>query len=221
MLQDWNSGKIPYYTLPPTAEENKAHLGAAVVPTWGAEFKVDEVEDDSILTQVPEEHYKFVRAAPGNSEVDMDAVPAEQMDEQMDDSEAMDDDHEESDDDDNCPDALALDDDSVGAQASDDDAEDMEAESTPTFHVTAELAPKSRAKSTVTLRAAAKSTARQVLPVVEAELELNQQSGKALKRRLKKEKKLRQLIAGGVEVDAEGDAEMDEDSYDFGEFYHK
>lgn len=43
VLQDWNSGNIPFYTLPPKGP-NRAHLGASVVREWGKEFDLQSVE---------------------------------------------------------------------------------------------------------------------------------------------------------------------------------
>ncbi|RHZ47322.1 hypothetical protein Glove_585g11 [Diversispora epigaea] len=40
VLQDWNSGKIPYYTTPPAI--NKI-LNSEIVTSWGKEFNLDEV----------------------------------------------------------------------------------------------------------------------------------------------------------------------------------
>jgi nuclear GTP-binding protein len=54
VLQDWNSGKIPYYTIPPATDKNNAILDSTIVSTWNAEFNLDEVcnetEDQNILT---------------------------------------------------------------------------------------------------------------------------------------------------------------------------
>lgn len=44
VLQDWNSGKIPFYTLPPKGP-SKAHLSASVVQQWGEEFDVKQLEE--------------------------------------------------------------------------------------------------------------------------------------------------------------------------------
>ncbi|GLJ31122.1 hypothetical protein SUGI_0623190 [Cryptomeria japonica] len=41
VLHDWNEGKIPYYTLPPTRNEGE-HLESAIVSSLGNEFDLDE-----------------------------------------------------------------------------------------------------------------------------------------------------------------------------------
>jgi nuclear GTP-binding protein len=41
-LQDWNNGRIPFYTLPP--ERPTVALGSAeIVQDWAKEFDADEV----------------------------------------------------------------------------------------------------------------------------------------------------------------------------------
>jgi nuclear GTP-binding protein len=52
VLQDWNSGKIPYYTLPPVKTEQKVHLGAAVVASWSKEFEWTAEEDAAALQTI-------------------------------------------------------------------------------------------------------------------------------------------------------------------------
>ncbi|CAG8616116.1 9708_t:CDS:2 [Funneliformis caledonium] len=56
VLHDWNSGKIPYYTVPPTAAKDNVILGSTIVSTWSKEFNLDEVcnesEDQTILASV-------------------------------------------------------------------------------------------------------------------------------------------------------------------------
>eukprot|EP01130_Rhizamoeba_saxonica_P018705 TRINITY_DN9452_c0_g1_i1.p1 TRINITY_DN9452_c0_g1~~TRINITY_DN9452_c0_g1_i1.p1 ORF type:complete len:557 (-),score=166.82 TRINITY_DN9452_c0_g1_i1:108-1778(-) len=40
ILLDWNTGKIPYYTLPPEIDHSS---GASVVQEWGKEFNINEI----------------------------------------------------------------------------------------------------------------------------------------------------------------------------------
>lgn len=40
--QDWNDGRIPYYTVPPS-RGNEGHAAAAVVGQWAKEFDAEEV----------------------------------------------------------------------------------------------------------------------------------------------------------------------------------
>lgn len=45
VLNDWNTGKIPFYTNPPSRKE---HLYSAIVQSWGKEFDTN-IHDDEIL----------------------------------------------------------------------------------------------------------------------------------------------------------------------------
>lgn len=42
VLQDWNDGRIPYYTVPPQ-RASEVEGSAALVQQWGAEFNANEV----------------------------------------------------------------------------------------------------------------------------------------------------------------------------------
>ncbi len=43
VLQDWNDGRIPFYTMPPLREAQQGHAAAEVVTTWGNDFDADQV----------------------------------------------------------------------------------------------------------------------------------------------------------------------------------
>ncbi|BFZ09100.1 hypothetical protein BsWGS_12139 [Bradybaena similaris] len=51
MLQDWNNGKITYYTAPPEDTAGSSHhIEATIVTEWGKEFNIDElIADESKL----------------------------------------------------------------------------------------------------------------------------------------------------------------------------
>lgn len=42
VLQDWNDGRIPYYTLPPKQRANQQYDTAEVVSSWAAEFDAEK-----------------------------------------------------------------------------------------------------------------------------------------------------------------------------------
>lgn len=54
MLQDWNGGKIPFYTLPPE-NTNDFIVSTEVVSSWGKEFDIDSVilAEKSIIDTLP------------------------------------------------------------------------------------------------------------------------------------------------------------------------
>lgn len=47
-MTDWNGGKIPYYTIPPSSK--KSHIDASVVNTWGKELDLDLESADVVLS---------------------------------------------------------------------------------------------------------------------------------------------------------------------------
>jgi nuclear GTP-binding protein len=54
VLKDWNTGKIPYYTVPPKdAEPDVAKGGAVIVSSFGAEFDLSKY-DDQVLSSLKE-----------------------------------------------------------------------------------------------------------------------------------------------------------------------
>lgn len=42
VLQDWNDGRIPYYTSPPADRPNQEFETAEVVSAWASEFDADK-----------------------------------------------------------------------------------------------------------------------------------------------------------------------------------
>ncbi len=56
VLQEWNVGKIPYYTIPPKTAKNNVILDSTIVSTWSKEFNLDEVcnetEDRTLLAGI-------------------------------------------------------------------------------------------------------------------------------------------------------------------------
>jgi nuclear GTP-binding protein len=55
VLQDWNDGRIPFFTRPPQ-RGNQEHEEAAVVASWAADFDADKVfanEASAVIAQLP------------------------------------------------------------------------------------------------------------------------------------------------------------------------
>ncbi|KAI8635718.1 hypothetical protein BD408DRAFT_438711, partial [Parasitella parasitica] len=50
VLTDWNGGKIPYYTIPPSSK--KSHIEASVVSSWGKELDLDLESADVVLSEL-------------------------------------------------------------------------------------------------------------------------------------------------------------------------
>lgn len=48
VLQDWNDGRIPFYTMPPKREAQEGHAAAEVVTNWSTGFDADQVSRQQI-----------------------------------------------------------------------------------------------------------------------------------------------------------------------------
>lgn len=103
ILQDWNGGKIPFYTLPPKGPR-RAHISAAVVQEYGQDFNINSVSDAADLDKLSSRNgpaatpdYAAVPAAEEGEEEDWD-----RMDEEDEECEEDDDDDDDDDDDGDC-----------------------------------------------------------------------------------------------------------------------
>ncbi|CAH0554574.1 unnamed protein product [Brassicogethes aeneus] len=58
LLEDWNSGKIKYYTIPPEANENDIHLSSKIVSEVAKEFDLDSFEamETDILNKMEKDY---------------------------------------------------------------------------------------------------------------------------------------------------------------------
>ncbi len=72
VLKDWNSGKIPFYTRPPTEEECAAQKStivqndATIVSSFGEEFDVNKMDNEIINSLEDNDEMDFVQMAPDN-----------------------------------------------------------------------------------------------------------------------------------------------------------
>merc|ERR1712100_931706 len=55
VLNDWNSGKIKYFTLPPETETKETHVSAEVVSVFAKEFSLENLDkmDQDDLNDLP------------------------------------------------------------------------------------------------------------------------------------------------------------------------
>ena len=51
VLQDWNAGKIPYYTLPPS--DSSTSTTAVIVPSFAPEFDLEQIEEMELTSVLP------------------------------------------------------------------------------------------------------------------------------------------------------------------------
>jgi nuclear GTP-binding protein len=69
ILKDWNSGKIPYYTVPPEdAGEAQVHEGSAVIVTnFGDEFDISKFDSQIMNSLKDSDEMDFVELKDGNA----------------------------------------------------------------------------------------------------------------------------------------------------------
>ncbi|KAG0050462.1 Guanine nucleotide-binding protein-like 3 [Gryganskiella cystojenkinii] len=179
VLNDWNSGKIPYYTIPPATAHTPA-AAASLIQGWSAEFDIDTQEDVQVLSSM-------------RSTVDMKHAMAltakESVQGQMEMEDEMYDDNEMSDDD-----QMSMDEDM-------DESHDQEApvvgrSSKPIIN----FKPKGK-------KIEAKVKPQMAFTPEEAELNprLNQDRKKMLKQQQKKARKLAATLEAGEDLEMDDD----------------
>eukprot|EP01104_Vermistella_antarctica_P009166 TRINITY_DN2336_c0_g1_i1.p1 TRINITY_DN2336_c0_g1~~TRINITY_DN2336_c0_g1_i1.p1 ORF type:complete len:638 (+),score=208.18 TRINITY_DN2336_c0_g1_i1:124-2037(+) len=200
VLQDWNAGKIPFYTLPPR-EQHHVTSEDAVVSNWGADFDVNAAtfgSEDAMLECLPS---LTDTTSAARSYVPM--VNSERMEDTTEMLRSIDNDGDQDD----------MDDDS------DDDDSDSESESDEEEEVPSK---KKRAGSgDTTLRPTNRKT------IASADDTLNLQANKRQKQKQKKEKRemRRQGVnaftnnSGGGDGNSGSVNDDGNDSYDFGSHF--
>lgn len=108
VLKDWNSGNIPFYTLPPKGP-SKAHVGASVVQEWGKDFDINAVVDDekAMLNQLDtmsaKEKARFTSISVSDNAEAENESNGDSMDDDIDEDDDDEEDDEEDEDDGNNP----------------------------------------------------------------------------------------------------------------------
>ena len=93
VLQDWNGGKIPFYTIPP--ELKNVHVSSSIVSSWGKEFDIDTLlsqEESTIMSNLNTDTSNHMAIAPGSQQTADDHLF---NDEEMEDDDDVEDDDEE------------------------------------------------------------------------------------------------------------------------------
>eukprot|EP01119_Soliformovum_irregulare_P008386 TRINITY_DN21506_c0_g1_i1.p2 TRINITY_DN21506_c0_g1~~TRINITY_DN21506_c0_g1_i1.p2 ORF type:complete len:577 (+),score=218.12 TRINITY_DN21506_c0_g1_i1:1909-3639(+) len=100
VLQDWNIGKIPFYTIPPKRKD--VHISASIVNNWSKEFDIASLDQqqDSIIDQYGgKKSDNMMEMEAGQADTfemdDDDDMEDEELDEEGD-EEGMEDDDDES-----------------------------------------------------------------------------------------------------------------------------
>ncbi|RUS22177.1 P-loop containing nucleoside triphosphate hydrolase protein [Endogone sp. FLAS-F59071] len=189
ILQDWNSGKIRYYTVPPSS--TSSHREASIVSSWSAEFSLENLvaTDCEALNGLRNrdqfgEGAVVIQARETDGEGDLDV---EEMD--MDDDEPLDND-----------------------DASDEEEDTTLGKVSDSRHITSrsivELKPKQK-----------KNISRpQTLMTIE-EAELNPQFGKDFKKHLKQQHKRARKSTSSVVIANNDDMMDDNDRYDLAKYF--
>ncbi|KAJ3165740.1 Guanine nucleotide-binding protein-like 3 [Geranomyces variabilis] len=221
VLQDWNSGRIPFYTVPPQAGiPVNSHVSSSIVASWAQEFELPEIvetEGKELQANFKGKGQVSTRmlaiAAGTANEVDMnvDALPAGYASggesEDMEDAMEVEDDEEESDEEsDEAPDLM-----------------DISASQPPTSSSSAgAIQSEIRFREPATRLASAKKRVEKhiaALNAAETELnpQVNQNKKKQLKAKRKQEKKAGKGAMASMEVD--DDAVLVDEKYDFAEHF--
>ena len=98
VLRDWNSGKIPYYTIPPSIkEENKniIHNDAKIVSSFGEEFDISKVDEEVMNSLENKDQMDFVQMETSNNVDDDDNMDAVAFLTGMNDNDEYDDEEED------------------------------------------------------------------------------------------------------------------------------
>ncbi|KAF9154087.1 Guanine nucleotide-binding protein-like 3 [Actinomortierella ambigua] len=196
VLNDWNSGKIPFYTIPPAAKHTPV-AAASMVTDWSKEFDIDTQEDVQVLANM-------------KSTVDMRdamALTAQEIEEGEMDMGFEDDEEDVMDDGEG---GMSMDED-----MDDDDEEEEEEEEAPARAVSKPVI-NIKAKTAKGKMVEPKAKAQSAFSAEEAELNprLNQDLKKKMKQQQKKAKKATSFIARGEDDDMGADA-----PYDFSEHF--
>ncbi|KAG0207219.1 Guanine nucleotide-binding protein-like 3 [Mortierella sp. GBA30] len=206
ILNDWNSGKIPFYTIPPVTQHTPT-AAASMVEGWSKEFDIDTQEDVQVLASM-------------RSTIDMKhamAMTAQELVEgevDMMDGDDMDDDYG---DDDTYGDDMAMDED-MGMDGGDQEAPEVGRASKPIIN----FKPKGK-------KIEPKVKPQMAFTPEEAELNprLNQDRKKWLKQQQKKARKAAAAVEAGEDLDMMDDDDgvmMGQDHFgqgsrfDFGQF---
>ncbi|KAF9428025.1 Guanine nucleotide-binding protein-like 3 [Podila epigama] len=210
ILNDWNNGKIPFYTIPPATQHTPA-AAASMVEGWSKEFDIDTQEDIQVLSSM-------------KSSVDMRhamAMVAQEMPEgEIDMDGSMDDEYSE----DEFGNRYS---DMEGGDADDDEMAMDEDEDQLNEAAKEGTVPGRASKPIINFKPKGKKLEPKVKPQMvftpeEAELNprLNQERKKMLKAQQKKARKAAASLAGGEDdsMDDDEDVQISKSRFDFGNF---
>eukprot|EP01046_Picozoa_sp_COSAG06_P010771 COSAG06_NODE_595_length_13930_cov_54.274962_10_plen_553_part_00 len=87
VLEDWNSGRIPYYTVPDPDDDAGVHVGSEIVTEWAAAFDIDSlVEREEQAIEVLDAPNSDGLVEMSSAGPDSGLLPTDPNDETMDDA---------------------------------------------------------------------------------------------------------------------------------------
>jgi nuclear GTP-binding protein len=106
IIQDWNQGRIPFYTLPPASGiAVESHISSSLVQEWTKEFSVSDLVDTDTLKaikgqcEVPFRQYAVESCGAVPVDMEMEELPADYMDDEESNSVIVEDEDEDKTDD--------------------------------------------------------------------------------------------------------------------------
>ncbi|KAI8840028.1 P-loop containing nucleoside triphosphate hydrolase protein [Chytriomyces cf. hyalinus JEL632] len=211
VLQDWNAGRVPFYTLPPltTGLAVTTHVESSLVTAWSAEFSMPEivaVEEEELIrstgTRDTMGRMVALKSSSGVVEGDLEEGVADEESDMDEDEEEYDEEDMEDDDEEDDEEGEDMEEDSE----EEEEAPVMKAPAAPPIALDINRLKAAAASKKKKSSAGAESKA----PVVSlAEQLLNPQTNKDRKKAMKQKKKQgrRSVVVGG------------DDAYDFGEHF--
>ncbi|KAF9952227.1 Guanine nucleotide-binding protein-like 3 [Mortierella alpina] len=199
ILNDWNSGKIPFYTIPPATQHTPA-AAASMVEGWSKEFDIDTQEDVQVLANMRstiDMKHAVAMAAQERAEGEINMMDGDDMDD------------ENYGDDDTFGDDMSMDED-MSVDGGDQEAPADGHSSKPIIN----FKPKGK-------KIEPKVKPQMAFTAEEAELNprLNQDRKKLLKQQQKKARKAAAAIEAGEDLDMmdDDDGQMGGQSHGFGQ----
>jgi len=88
ILQDWNTGKIKYFTHPPEQNSSEAYLGAEIVQQFATEFALEELDSQINLNHLPKLKPSDIVEVPSSMMVETAEEFKEEKEEEMEESDS-------------------------------------------------------------------------------------------------------------------------------------
>jgi len=87
VLQDWNSGKIPFYTIPPKKKD--VHISAEIVSDWSKAFDIGSIgqAEDAMLNNLSRNSENMMEMEAGTADTFQDEDEVDEMNDEDDDEE--------------------------------------------------------------------------------------------------------------------------------------